>query len=110
MSAPPADCSSGAAESSEEACVGVEDARDRLRLGCRIPLVELKRSAKDDAVGSREHVARTASEGVANFRLRLEDRELASGRSQLLVAEQVAAAKARAVEDQRFGQRGNLCR
>ena len=70
-------------------------------LGRRVPLVELERAAEEDAVGPREHVAGAAGEGVAHLRLRLEDRELAARRVQLLVAEQLAAAKAGAVEHQR---------
>ena len=79
-----------------------------VRLRRRVPLVELERAAEDDAVGAREHVAGAAGEGIADLRLRLEDGELAARRMQVLVAEQVAAAEAGAVEDERFGQRRDI--
>src|SRR6476646_8180198 len=110
MSGPPSGTSSSTAQSGEEGLVTGDDAGDRLRLGSRVPLVELERAAEDDAVRAREHVAGTAGEGVADLGLRLEDYELAAGGMQLLVVEQVAAAEAGAIEDQRFGQRGDVRR
>ena len=78
------------------------DALDRRRVGRRVPLVELERSAEDDPVGTREHVAGPAGEGVAHLGLRLEDRKLAARGPKVLVAEQLPAAEAGAVEDEAF--------
>src|SRR5689334_976106 len=100
--------SSGAAQPGEEGLVVAEDALDRCRLRGRVPHVTFVSAAKDDAVGPREHVPGAASDGVADLRLRLEDGELAADRLQLLIAEQVAAAEAGAVEDQGFGQGGEV--
>src|SRR5690348_17514410 len=109
MSGPPPVTSSGAAERGEEALVDGEDAGDVRGLRGRIPFVDLEGSAEEDAVGSREHVA-VAEIGVIHFGLRLEDRELTACGMQVLVAEQLAAAEARAVEDQALGKRGQIRR
>src|SRR3954469_11857523 len=94
--------SSGAAEAVEEALLAADDALDRGRLGRGVPHITLECTAKDDSVGAREHVAGAAGQRVAYLRLRLEDGELAAHWLQFLVAEQIAAAKPRTVEDQRF--------
>src|SRR6476469_5710786 len=104
MSAPASGTSSGAAQRGEEALMIGDDARDGRWIGRRVPPVDLERPAEDDAVGPREHVAGSTSEGILHLGLRLEDRELAAGGMQAGIAEQVAAAKARAVEDEAFGQ------
>src|SRR3954462_13197904 len=90
MSEGPAGTSSGAAQRREEALMVGDDAGDGRRFGGRIPLVDLERAAEDDPVGAREHVAGTAGEGILPLRLRLEDGELAAGRVQVLVSEQLA--------------------
>src|SRR5437762_7678198 len=105
MSGPLAATSSGAAKAREEALMVLDDPGDRRRFRRRVPLIDLERAAKDDPVGPGEHVARPASEGILHFRLGLEDCQLTAGGTQVLVVEQVAAAEARAVEDQAFGQR-----
>src|SRR5437868_12094597 len=110
MSGPLAATSSGAAQAGEEALMVGNDAGDGRGLGRRVPLVELERAAEDDPVGPREHVAGTAGEGVLHFRLWLEDCELAAGGAKLLVAEQLAAAQAGAVEDQAFAKHRNVGR
>src|SRR5437870_12718230 len=107
MSGPRAVRSSGAEQAREEALVGSNDAGDRLRLRGRVPLIDLERSAEDDAVGSREHVFGAAGERVADLRLRFEDRQLCAGRVEAVVVEQVAVSKARGVDDQAFGQPRN---
>src|SRR5437763_8956815 len=107
MSEPPTATSSGAAQAGEEGFVAGDDPGDGRRLGCRIPLVELERAAEDDPIGAREHVAGTAGEGILHLRLRFEDGELTAGRAELLIIEQIATAKAGAVEHEIFGQRGN---
>src|SRR5690242_15413841 len=108
MSGPPLATSSGAAEGREEALVVGDDALDRGGLGSRAPLIELERAAEDDPVGPGEHVAGAAGERVAHLRLRLEDGELAARRAQVRIAEQVAAAEARAVEHQLLGKRHDI--
>src|SRR4029079_9542151 len=102
MSGPVTGSSSGAAEAVEEALVGSDDAGDVGGLGRRIPFAALKRAAEEDAVGPGEHVTEAALHGVADFRLRLAEPELATPRFQLLIVEQVAAAKTGAVEDERL--------
>src|SRR6185503_17479755 len=108
MSGPFRGTSSGAAEACEEAFLVADDAGDGLGLRSRIPLVELERSAEDDAVGPREHVAGTEGERVIYVRLRLENRKLPAGGVQVRVAEQVAAAEPCAIEDEAFRQRGDV--
>src|SRR5207253_10737929 len=110
MSAATAATSSGAAEAVEEALMVGDDAGNHCRIGRRVPLVELERAAEDDPVGPGEHVARAAGERILDLGLRLEDGELAAGWSKLLVAEQVAAAEAGAVEDEAFRQCSNAGR
>src|SRR5436305_14981638 len=105
MSEPRSGTSSGTAELGEEALMVVDDSGDRCWVGRGVPLIELERAAEDDPVGPREHVAGTAGEGVLHLGLRLQDGELSARRAQLLVAEQLAAAEAGAVEDQSFGKR-----
>src|SRR5689334_19036748 len=100
MSEPPAGTSSSASQACEEALVVADDLADGRRVRRRIPLVDLERAAKDDPVRPREHVTGTAGERVLHFRLRLENGKLTAGRMQILVTEQVAAAKAGAVEDE----------
>src|SRR3954447_20208757 len=85
--------SSGAAEAFEEALLRADDAGDPVGLRCRVPLVELECSAQQDPVGPWEHVTRPASECVADFRLRLENHQLATRGVQVRVAKQVAAAE-----------------
>src|SRR5437764_5951080 len=104
MSGPLAATSSGAAQAGEEALMVGNDAGDGRGLGRRVPLVELERAAEDDPVGPREHVAGASGEGILDFGLRLEDRELAARGMKVLIAEQVAAAEAGAVEDEAFRQ------
>src|SRR5689334_14711839 len=110
MSEPPSGTSSGAPQRSVETLVRCDDALDGRWLGSRIPLVELECPAEDDAIGPREHVARPSGEGIIHFRLRLEDRELPTRRMQILVAEQIAAPEAGAVEHQVFGERSDVRR
>src|SRR5690349_22875537 len=102
--------SSGAAEAREEALVGGDDAGDRRWIGRRVPHVALERAAEQDAVGAREHVAELTLRRVADVWLRLEDRELAADRVQLLIAEQVAAAEPGAIERQALWQGRNVGR
>src|SRR3954465_2496194 len=102
MSGQPSGSSSSAAESGEEALLVGDDARDVCRLGRRVPHVPLERPAEQDAVRPREHVAEPSLGRITDLRLRLEDRELAADRLEQLIAEQVAAAEAGAVEDQVF--------
>src|SRR5690349_12403494 len=109
MSGPPRVTSSGAAERGEEALVDGEDAGDRVGLRGRVPFIDLEGAAEEDAVGAREHVA-VAEVGVIHLWLRLEDRELTARGMQVLVAEQLAAAEARAVEDQALGKRRQIRR
>src|SRR3954463_4047902 len=85
--------SSGAAEAFEEALLCSDDAGDPVRLRSRIPLVKLESAAEQDAVRPREHVTRAPGERVADFRLRLEDHQLATGGVKVRVTEQVAAAE-----------------
>src|SRR5213075_1456575 len=108
MSGPAIPASSAAAKAVEEALVGGDDAGDVLCPRGWVPFVDLERAAEDDSVGAREHVAEVAERRVTNLRLRLEDGELAARRVQVLVVEQLAAAKAGAVEDQLFRQRCNV--
>src|SRR3954452_1397794 len=110
MSEPSPVSSSGAAEARKEALMVGDDVGDVLRLRSRVPHAPLERAAEQDSVGAREHVAELSLDRVADLRLRLEDRELAADRRQQLVAEQVAAAKPGAVEDQRFRQGRDLGR
>src|SRR3954452_23548292 len=83
--------SSGAAEAFEEALLRTDDAGDPVRLRSRVPLVKLERAAQQDSVRAREHVTRAAGQCVSDFRLRLEDHELATRWMKVGVAEQVAA-------------------
>src|SRR5689334_14699094 len=108
MSGPPRGTSSGAAETGEEALVVGDDAGDVLGLRGRVPHVAFERAAEEDAVRAGEHVAEAPLCGVADLGLRLEDGELAADRMQVLVAEQVAATEAGAVEHQAFGKRGDI--
>src|SRR5436190_11285743 len=110
MSGPAIPASSAAAKAVEEALVGGDDAGDVLCPRGWIPFVDLECAAEDDSVGAREHVAEVAERRVTNLRLRLEDGELAARRVQVLVVEQLAAAKAGAVEDQLFGKPGDIGR
>src|SRR5438445_8884172 len=100
--------SSGAAQAGEEGFVASDDPGDGRRVRSLVPLVELERPAEDDPVGPREHVAGAAGEGVTDFGLRLEDRKLAARRAKVLIAEQIVAAEAGAVEHQGFGQSGDV--
>src|SRR5690349_12730281 len=102
MSEPPAGTSSGAAETGEEAFVVANDTRDGRRLRRCIPLIHLERAAENDPVRAREHVTGAAREGVLHLGLRFEDSELAPGRMQILITEQVAAPEACTVEDETF--------
>src|ERR1700757_386967 len=108
MSGPPRMTSSRAPQRGEEALMIIHDLGDGRGFRRRVPLVDLERAAKDDPVGPGEHVAGSAGEGILDFRLRLEDRKLASGRVQVLVIEQVAAAEAGAVEDEDLRQCRNV--
>src|SRR5215207_2193587 len=91
--------SSGAAELVEEAAMGQDDVRDVRGIGRRVPHVPLERAAKQDAVGSREHVAPPSRRGIKDFGLRLQHCELAANGPKIDVAEQVPRTYARAVED-----------
>src|SRR5690242_7371730 len=102
--------SSRAAEAFEEAAVVADDPGDVRRDRRRIPHIPLERPAKDDPVGARKHVAEAAKRCVANLRLRLEDRELAANRLQLLVAEQLARAETGAVENEVLAKRSHIGR
>src|SRR5437762_7586913 len=105
----PRAASSRTAEGGVEPLVRREDAGDRLRVRRRVPLVELERAAEDDPIGAREHVARASGEGVAHLGLRFEDRQLTARRAQVLVAEQLAAAKAGAIEHDHFRKCSDIC-
>src|SRR4051812_4354500 len=94
--------SSAAAKGGEEALVTSDDPGDRRRVGRRVPDIALERPAEQDAVTAREHVTEFAERGVAYLGLRLENRELAADRMQLLIAEQLARAEAGAIEHQAF--------
>src|SRR6185295_16674878 len=94
--------SSGAAKAAKEALVRSDDPGNRRRVGVRIPYVPLKRSAEEDPVAPREHVAEAALNRISHLRLRLEDRQLPADRMKLLVSEEIARTEAGAVEDQRF--------
>src|SRR6185503_5870424 len=110
MSEPPSGTSSGAAQRSVETLVRCDDALDGRWLGSRVPLVELERAAEDDPVGPGKHVAWPSGERVIHFGLRFEDCELSARRVQILVAEQIAAAEAGAVENQGFRERSDVRR
>src|SRR3954451_6359743 len=105
MSGPPRATSSAAAEAVEEALLRADDTINGRGLGGGVPLVDLECTPKDDAVGTREHVARAAGERVANLGLRFEDGELTAHRVQVQVTKEVAASKACAIENQGFRQR-----
>src|SRR6476469_3654871 len=96
--------SSGTAEAVEEALLRGQDPGDVRGLRSRVPGIELKGAAKQDAVCAGKHVAEIAECRVSDLGLWLEDRELTTHRLQLLVAEQVAAAKAGAIEHEGFRQ------
>src|SRR5438105_14770665 len=83
--------SSRTAQGGEEALMIIDDTGDRLRVGSRVPLVELEGAAEQDPVGPREHVAGAAGERILDLGLRLEDRELPACGAQVLIAEQDAA-------------------
>src|SRR5947207_55429 len=104
MSAPAMRGSSGAAESGEEALVVGDDAGDVLRIGCWVPDVALERAAQQDAIAPGKHVPEFSLHRVADLRLRLDDRKLPADRLEQLVAEQLAAPEASAVEHQILGQ------
>src|SRR3954466_6651047 len=76
--------SSVAAQAGEEAFVGGDDAGDGLRVGRRVPLVELEGSTEEGAAGPGEHVAGPAGQRILHLGLRLEDGELAARRMKVL--------------------------
>src|SRR5689334_13802554 len=110
MSGPASATSSRAAEAREEALVGREDVCNVLGLRGRVPGIELERAAEQDAVGTREHIARAAGVGVADRRLRFENGELAADRLEHGVPEELTAAEPRAIENEAFGQGGDVRR
>src|SRR5258708_871955 len=108
MSEPPTGTSSRAAKTCKEALMVFDNSSDRLGFGSRIPLVDLERSAKNDPVGPREHVTRSASEGILDLLLWFEDRELAARRVQVLVPEEITAAKTGTIEHEALRKRCDL--
>src|SRR5829696_1453207 len=102
--------SSRAAELIEEAAMGRDDVGDVRGIGRRVPHIPLERAAKQDAVGSREHVAPPSRRGIKDFGLRLQHCKLAANGPKLEVTEQVPRTYARAVEDQSLRQQRELGR
>src|SRR3546814_5903557 len=100
--------SSRAAETGEQLRVRRDDARETFGLWFGLPNVSFVAAADDDPVGTREHIARLAGEGVVDLGLRDQDGKLAADRDQVGIAEELARAKTGAVEDERFGERCDL--
>src|SRR5205823_5814578 len=75
--------SSRTGQGGEEAVRIIDDAGDRLRVGSRVPPVEIESAAEQDSVGPREHIAGAAGERILDFGLRLQDRELPARRVQV---------------------------
>src|SRR5688572_30455056 len=96
--------SSGAAKAGEQGLVRSDDPVGGRRIHLHRPIVELERASENDPVGPREHVAGAAREGVADLGLWKQDGKLSPRRPKLLVAEKLAGAEARAVEDEPLSQ------
>src|SRR5687768_4110517 len=93
-----------AAEIVENGLVRGEDTADLSGVRRGVPDVTLKGAAKDDPVGTGEHIAPFARRRVPHLRLRREDRELTADGDHLLVTEEGAGADTGAVENERLGQ------
>src|SRR3546814_16621864 len=100
--------SSRAAETGEQLLVRRDDARDTFGLWFGLPNVSFVAAADDDSVGTREHIARLAGEGVVDLGLRDQDGKLAADREQVGIADEPARATPGGVEDESLVERCDI--